>query len=268
MWHRIFGQDVTLWGPTHLMLIGGAGFSTLAALLLEYEGQLATPVGDKPPTASCLKFVQYLGFGGILIGMSVFQIEFDFGVAQFRLVFQPMLIAFAATFALVAARMMLGRGAAIAAALIAIGLRGGVALMVGPILGAPINWFPLYLGPAFVVELIGLTPLIKRPMVFGAVSGLGVATLGLWLESLWITAVYHYPWPMSMWGEALAMAVPVAVLVGACGAMVGMVFTGQQLPRRAVSIGIVVRDGAGGRWSGGQRLCVPTYPRRTARPSV
>jgi hypothetical protein len=25
MWHRLFGQDVTLWGPTHLMLIGGAG---------------------------------------------------------------------------------------------------------------------------------------------------------------------------------------------------------------------------------------------------
>src|SRR5829696_603130 len=24
MWHRLFGQDVTLWGPTHLMLIGGA----------------------------------------------------------------------------------------------------------------------------------------------------------------------------------------------------------------------------------------------------
>ena len=23
IWHRIFGQDVTLWGPTHLMLIGG-----------------------------------------------------------------------------------------------------------------------------------------------------------------------------------------------------------------------------------------------------
>ena len=32
IWHRIFGQDVTLWGPTHLMMIGGAGFSTLAAL--------------------------------------------------------------------------------------------------------------------------------------------------------------------------------------------------------------------------------------------
>src|SRR5215213_2945095 len=28
MWHRLFGQDVTLWGPTHLMLIGGASLAT------------------------------------------------------------------------------------------------------------------------------------------------------------------------------------------------------------------------------------------------
>src|SRR3954451_17894632 len=27
VWHRLFGQDVTLWGPTHLMLITGAGLS-------------------------------------------------------------------------------------------------------------------------------------------------------------------------------------------------------------------------------------------------
>jgi hypothetical protein len=258
IWHRIFGQDVTLWGPTHLMLIGGAGFSTLAALYLEHEGLLASGP-DAKPDGIRLKWIRYLGFGGILIGMSVFQVEFDFGVPQFRLVFQPMLIAFAATLGLVAARMMLGRGAAIAAALLAIALRGGVALIVGPILGAPINWFPLYLGPAFVVELIGLTPLIKRPIVFGVVSGLAVATVGLWLESLWITAVYHYPWPTSMWGEALAMAVPVALLVGACGAMVGMVFTGQKLPRRAVGVGIVVLTVlvAGGVVANGLRTYVP-----------
>jgi hypothetical protein len=239
IWHRIFGQDVTLWGPTHLMMIGGAGFATLTALYLEHEGRQAT-TPDEQAGGIGLKFVQYLGFAGVAIGMSVFQIEFDFGVSQFRLVHQPMLIAAAATFALVAARMMLGRGAAIAAALVAIGLRGAVALTVGPILGAPINWFPLYLGPAFVVEIIGLTPLIKRPMLFGAVSGLGIATVGLWLESLWIANVYHYPWPTSMWPEALAMAVPVALVVGLCAAMVGMVFTGQRLPRRAIGIGVVV----------------------------
>src|SRR3954468_23935061 len=38
IWHRIFGQDVTLWGPTHLMLIGGAGLSLVGVLLLEQEG--------------------------------------------------------------------------------------------------------------------------------------------------------------------------------------------------------------------------------------
>ena len=238
IWHRIFGQDVTLWGPAHLMMIGGAGFSTLAALYLEHEGRQSTGE-DAPRDGLGLKFVQYLGFAGVVIGMSVFQIEFDFGVPQFRLVFQPMLIAAAAAFSLVAARMMLGRGAAILAALLAIALRGAVAVVVGPILGAPINWFALYLGAAIVIELLALTSLMKRPIVFGLISGFGVSTVGLWLESLWIGAVYHYPWPTSMWGEALMMAVPVAILTGGCGAMVGMVLTGQRLPRRAVGIGVV-----------------------------
>ncbi|UNB52392.1 hypothetical protein [Mycolicibacterium sp. YH-1] len=239
IWHRIFGQDVTLWGPTHLMMIGGAGFSTLAALYLDHEGRRAAGE-DAPKDGPGLKFVQYLAFGGVVIGMSVFQIEFDFGVMQFRQVFEPMLIAAAGAFALVAARMMLGHGAAIVAALLAIALRGLMAVLVGPVLGAPINWFALYLGPAIVIELLALTPLLKRPVLFGLVSGVGVATVGLLLESLWIGAVYEYPWPASIWPEALMMAVPVAALVGACGAMVGMVVTGQRLPSRAVSVGLVV----------------------------
>src|SRR6195952_584520 len=65
MWHRIFGQDVTLWGPTHLMLIGGAGFSAISASLLDYEGRRA--VGeDKPKDGPGIKFIQYLAFGGIV----------------------------------------------------------------------------------------------------------------------------------------------------------------------------------------------------------
>ncbi|OBF54668.1 hypothetical protein A5756_14150 [Mycobacterium sp. 852002-53434_SCH5985345] len=237
IWHRIFGQDVTLWGPTHLMMIGGACFSLFSVLMLEREGEAHD--GDEVTHGAFITFLRYLSFGGLFIGLSVYQIEFDFGVPQFRLVFQPMLIAAASALAAVAARMTMGRGAAIIAALFAIALRGAVAVLVGPILGAPINWFPLYLGPALVVELVALTPLIKRPVAFGAVSGLAVATVGLWLESLWIGAVYHYPWPTSMWGEALAMSVPVAALTGVCGALFGLVLTGRRLPSRGVGISVV-----------------------------
>jgi hypothetical protein len=201
----------------------------------------------------------------LLIGLSVYQIEYDFGVEQFRLVLQPMMIAAVAALALVVARMTMGRGAAILAALFALALRGGVALLVGPILGAPTNWFPLYLGPAVVVELLALTPLFKRSIAFGAIAGLGVGTVGLWLESLWIAAVYHYPWPTSMWGEALAMAVPVAVLMGLCGALMGMVLTGQRLPSRATGISVVAVTVLviGGAVANGLHIVVPEKDRAT-----
>jgi hypothetical protein len=258
IWHRIFGQDVTLWGPTHLMLIGGAGLSLIAVLLLEYEGRRAMGPGVEDDTMF-LKLLRYLSFGGLFIGLSVFQIEYDFGVEQFRLVQQPMMIAAAAALAAVAARLVLGRGAALIAAALAIGLRGGVSLIVGPILGGPTSWFALYLGPALVVELIALTPLVKRPILFGAVAGLGVGTVGLWLESFWIEAVYRYPWPTSMWPEALGMAVPVAIGMGVCGGLLAMVLTGQKLPRPAVGITAVVLTVLviGGAVANGLRTTVP-----------
>ncbi len=46
VWHRIFGQDVTLWGPTHLMLIGGASLATLATAILVAEGLRAASGRD------------------------------------------------------------------------------------------------------------------------------------------------------------------------------------------------------------------------------
>src|SRR3954466_501597 len=44
MWHRLFGQDVTLWGPTHLMLFGGAGLTLIGQAILVAEGMRARGV--------------------------------------------------------------------------------------------------------------------------------------------------------------------------------------------------------------------------------
>src|ERR687896_787666 len=50
LWHRIFGQDVTLWGPTHLMLIGGASLATLGGMVL--MGEALTTLGRDPERES------------------------------------------------------------------------------------------------------------------------------------------------------------------------------------------------------------------------
>lgn len=240
VWHRIFGQDVTLWGPTHLMLIGGAGFSLIGVLLLEYEGRHNRPEPGERETRR-MWLLRAFAFGGLLIGLSVFQVEYDFGVEQFRLVLQPMLIVAAATIALVAARPVLGPGGTLVVVGFAAAVRAVVAVLVGgPIIDAPRNVFPLYLGVAVVVELLALLPLVRRRIVWGAVCGLVAATLGLWLESLWVGAMFVNPWPAAMWPELLAMAVPTGIAGGVVGAMLAIVLLGEPLPRPAIRRTLVV----------------------------
>ena len=74
--------------------------------------------------------------GGLLLGLSTFQAEFDFGVPQFRLVFQPMLIMLAAGVALVAARICARpRRRARRRAVLPRCSAAFLALLVGPVLG-------------------------------------------------------------------------------------------------------------------------------------
>ncbi|NUP27755.1 MAG: hypothetical protein HOQ44_13865 [Nocardia sp.] len=240
VWHRIFGQDVTLWGPTHLMLIGGAGFSLVGVLLLEFEGMRNRPRPDEPDTRR-MWLLRAFAFGGLLIGLSVFQVEYDFGVEQFRLVMQPMLIVAAATIALVAARATLGAGSTLIVVGFAAAVRAVVAVLVGgPIIDAPRNVFPLYLGVALVVELLALLPLARRRILWGALCGLVAATVGLWLESLWVAAMFVDPWPSSMWPELLVTAIPTGIAGGVVGAMLAVVLRGEALPRPAIRRTLVV----------------------------
>ncbi len=136
VWHRLFGQDVTLWGPTHLMLIGGAAMTLIGLAVLIVEAGAANKAAGRRGELPWVAFMQRVSLpGALLLGLSTFQAEFDFGVPQFRMVFQPMLIMLAAGVSLVAARIWLGRGAALGAALFFLAMRGLMALLVGPVLG-------------------------------------------------------------------------------------------------------------------------------------
>ena len=77
MWHRLFGQDVTLWGPTHLMLFGGAGLTLVGMAVLMVEGIRARPQSDGEPAQRALSFLRRASLmGGLLIGLSTLQGEF------------------------------------------------------------------------------------------------------------------------------------------------------------------------------------------------
>src|ERR671934_1034669 len=145
-WHALFGEDVTLWGPTHLFMIGGAGVSTLGMWMVMRQGfELGRP-----------RRLAHRGHvrvaGSLLIGLSTFQAEFDFGVPQFQLLYQPVLIAFAAAVGLVCARSLLGPGGAIKVLGIFLVVRGALAVIVGPVIGYTMPHFPLYIVEALVVE--------------------------------------------------------------------------------------------------------------------
>src|SRR4051794_7864278 len=211
MWHRLFGQDVTLWGPTHLMLIGGASISLIGQAILLAEGTRSRPGGRErgvPLRRASLA-------GGFLIGLSTFQAEFDFGVPQFDFLFQPMLIALAASIGLISARMWGGAGGALGAVAFFWLVRGFVTLMVSGVWDESTPHIPLYLAEALIVEATAAVLLRRRPLAFGAVAGALIGTLGTAAEWGWSHVWMPLPWPQALLPEV----VPVTILAGLGGGL-------------------------------------------------
>src|SRR5205823_1831236 len=143
--HRLFGQDVTLWGPTHIQMIGGASLATLALWVLAVEGERAAARAGRPMPGHRIRTIEISLGGAFLIGLSTLQGEFDFGVPQFNQLFHPVLIMLAAGIGLVAVRIRAGKGSALLAAAFFLALRGTLTVLIGPVLGRSILHFPLYL---------------------------------------------------------------------------------------------------------------------------
>jgi len=235
LWHRLFGQDVTLWGPTHLMLIGGASMSLVGIAVLQTESRRAATAAGATARGEA-RWIHKLRLitltGGLLLGMSAFQAEFDFGIGQFRMIFQPLLIMLAAGVVLVAARIWLGRGAALGAVLFFLSIRGFLAVLIGPILGESTPHFPLYLVSAAAVELLALAiPARERPLAFGAWAGILIGTVGLAAEWAFTQVWMPLPWTAALFPEGAAIGFAAAVCASLIGAWVGAHLASDTIPR-------------------------------------
>lgn len=229
VWHRIYGQDVTLWSPTHVLMIAGMSIGVLGIIVLVVEG-LRAGVPRRPDRASAGGL---FGFGrltrwllavmmpaALLLVVSLLQGEFDYGVPQYRLVMHPMIVMAAAGTALVAARIYGGRGAALLAVAGFVVIRGVIALLVGPVLGEPWHIFPLYVVEAVLVELVALRVAISRPLAFGLWAGALIGTIGLAAEWGW-SQLFPYPWNAALLPEAVVLGLAMALAGSVIGAWLG-----------------------------------------------
>src|SRR3954452_16361935 len=253
IWHRIFGQDVTLWGPTHIMLIGGASLSVLGAWALHAEGDEERKAAGRPlPLWTRIREITLSG--SFMVALSTMQGEFDFGVPQSALALQPTLIMLAAGIGLVTARIRIGPGGAIAAVAVFIAIRGTLTLLVGPLFGEITPHFPPYVVEALLVEGVALLYLrgqvaAERPISFGALAGVAIGTVGLaadWgFSHVWVVN----PWPAALFPEGAITGLIAAIAGGVIGGFIGRALTPaverrERVPRAALAMAGVAAVGA------------------------
>lgn len=228
LWHAKYGIDVTMWSPTHLIMIVGAAITPLGAWLA--LGESGVPARKRRATF----VVHFVTACVALQGLSAVQGEFAYGVPQFQQLYLPVLVAAAAGFQFVAVRLALGRGWAVGVALFNFLITLSLFAEKGPLTVKPTA---LYVGSAVVVELVALALGTGQRVRFAVISGLGVGTIGFATEWLLNVGAYQ-PWNTNL--------LPDAVLVGTLGA-VGAALLGAafapgitrmpRMPGRVVAVG-------------------------------
>jgi hypothetical protein len=235
LWHEAYGVDVTLWSPTHLQLVGGGSLATLPVWLMLLEA------GPRARPTLLGRGIHALALGAVLTGMSTFQGEFDFGVPQFQVAYLPILVAAAAAFTLVLARVALGPGGAVQAVVAFLVLRGCIALIVAGALHHTLPRFPLYLVAAACVEAAAWGLGTRRRLRFALVAGAAVGTIGVAGEMVWVRASGWFPDSPPALSKAVLLAPVAAVAAAVLGAALSAaVAGGTRLRWPAVALGLVL----------------------------
>lgn len=217
-WHRLFGEDVTLWGPTHLLMIGGVVFSIFARLLALAElDQLVGPHWRR-------RVQEVMAVGALLIAWDLFSTEFNYGVPQFPLILQPLLIAFGSALALTLLRARHGPGITVGAVALYLVVRGAFTVIIGGPLGELPGHFPLLIAEMILVEAAALALGNQNRFRLGAVAGALVGTVGVLAEFVWSHVWMPIPWPASMLPSALGLGLIAGIGAGLVGAWLAVRF--------------------------------------------
>jgi hypothetical protein len=215
IWHREYGVDVTMWSPTHMLMILGATFTGMAAWLILAES------GVRPSDGRWGRGAHVVCGWLTLQGLLAPQGEFTFGVPQFSLLFSPILICLAAGLGLVAFRLVHGKWWTLGLAVVNFALQTTSLLNLGSEDGGPVDtrFAATFLASAVVVELAAGVLGTERRLRLAVVSGLGIGTIGLAGEWAWNADAWQ-PWTSALLPEV----VPLGIVAAMGAAVLGVAF--------------------------------------------
>ena len=211
LWHAQYGIDVTMWSPTHMLMILGASFTGLASWLVLAEAGV-------PVRRGWARFMHMLAGWLTLQGLAASQGEFAFGVPQFQHVFHPILVMLAGGFAAVAIRLVLGQWWAIGITTGSFLLMSGGLLDFGGRDEGPVDtrFGGIYIVSALAVEIVARVLGTDRRLRFALVSGAAVGTVGLAGEWAWNTNAYQQ-WKDTLLPDAVIYGLVAAVAAAILG---------------------------------------------------
>lgn len=234
VWHSTYGIDVTMWSPTHMLMILGASFSGLAAWIV------LAGAGVRPTDGRWARGVHVLCAWLTLQGSVASLGEFAFGVPQFSQLFHPVIVCLAAGLGLVTARLVLGRGWTVGVATVSFLLLAGP-LDLGGEGPATMRQGATFVVSAVVVELAALGLGTDRRLRFALVAGVGIGTFGLASEWAWNQGAAQ-PWTTALLPEAVLFGLAAALGAAVLGGVVGGAVAGDRVtvPGPAVAVAAVV----------------------------
>lgn len=234
LWHRLFGVDVTLWGPMHLIGLLGLAVGRFGGLVCAWIERGLT---DDPGRRRLFGDLALFFAATLLAGVVVVTGEYEFVVPQFPMVFDPILLAALPVFPLLLIARLAPRpfSATITAVaftalrlLLAVGLAVASHLDLG---GVSKPAIPMLIPTALVVDLLA------RRDAKGWFAGAAAGAMTLLVNLAMIDLPASGPegirlyWTAGMFAAAILPALMLSAAVGAAASSTAACFYSE--PRRA-----------------------------------
>jgi hypothetical protein len=237
LWHRLFGVDVTVWGPMHLVGILGVTLSRFGGLVCAWLDRELTV---DPGRRRLLGDVTLL-FAVLLVGESVLVVsEYEFMVPQYPMVWHPILLAGLPVFSLVLVARLAPRPWA--ATLVTAGFTALRLALAGWLIaaaqldlaGVPRPIIPLLIPAGLAVDLMVVRG--ARGWVVGLASGaVTLAVNALVIDaSAHATGGIHLVWTNTALARAVVPALLLSALLGAAGDAVADALGARGVHRRSL----------------------------------